>query len=156
AWKRWPGADSATPRHGQPPSDDPRLTYAGPFRNVRPGAIYVGDASCGSAGCHDNKIESYHNHPMGRSILPVPPRDEPPADRAHNNPFLALASQFRVEREGNTVRHRRAAFDDAGRPIYDTALDVAYAIGSGIQGHSYLTVRDGYVFQTPISWYAEK
>jgi tetratricopeptide (TPR) repeat protein len=34
--------------------------------------------------------------------------------------------------------------------------DVHYVIGSGTRGYSYLSDRDGYLFQTPISWYSQK
>ncbi len=136
---------------------DPRLAYTGPFLNIAPDVKYVGSAACGS-GCHDAKLASYREHPMGRSLFAVAGRDPAiPEDQAHNNPFHALGSQFRVERAGDTVRHRRFARDEAGHTIYDTAFDVAYAIGSGAHGHSYLAVREGgYVVQTPISWYAQK
>jgi hypothetical protein len=148
------GPDTA-PNHVEPPPD-PRAVYAGPFLNIAPDVKYVGSASCAAAGCHDRLAASYHHHPMGRSLFPTA-EAEPPTDRAHNNPFDALDSQFRAERQGATVRHHRAAFDDQGRPIYDTALEAVYAIGSGSHGHSYLAVREGgYVVQTPISWYSQK
>jgi hypothetical protein len=137
---------------------DPRVTYAGPFLNVSPEVKYVGSATCATTGCHDALAASYHHHPMGRSLLPTAGADlAPPEDRAHNNPFAALDSQFRVERDGTTVRHHRAAFDEQGRPVYDAALEAVYALGSGSHGHSYLAVREGgYVFETPISWYSQK
>jgi hypothetical protein len=149
-------SDTSGPGRSVPP--DPRLTYDGPFLNVAPDVKYVGSATCAAAGCHDSVAASYHHHPMGRSLFPTAEADPaPPEDRARNNPFAALDSQFRVERDGTTVRHHRAAFDEQGRPIYDTSLEAAYAIGSGSHGHSYLTVREGgYVFQTPISWYSQK
>src|SRR6516165_10836795 len=88
AWYRWrdrPGPDTAPAPDREPPPDDPRLTYAGPFRNVRPGIKYVGDAHC--AGCHDTKIQSYREHPMGRSVFRVPGGADPPADPDHHTPF---------------------------------------------------------------------
>ena len=48
---------------------DPRLTYTGPYRNVRPDVAYVGDAPC--AGCHEAIAKSFARHPMGRSLVPV-------------------------------------------------------------------------------------
>src|SRR5262249_2492243 len=33
---------------------------------------------------------------------------------------------------------------------------VDFVLGSGNHGHSYLTSRGGYLFQTPISWFSEK
>src|SRR5205823_5461429 len=43
-----------------------------------------------------------------------------------------------------------------GRPLLDFRIEAHYAIGAGGRGRSYLTDRDGYLFQTAISWYAEK
>ncbi len=134
---------------------DPRLAYDGPYRNVHPDAKYVGDAAC--ADCHLDIARTYRQHAMGRSLAPAA-RVALPEDAAHHNPFEAFGARFRVEHDGGRVRHRRTslAADADGWPIYDTAFDVAYAVGSGTRGHSFFAVRDGYVFQTPVSWYAQQ
>src|SRR5262249_40045818 len=63
-WWRWHG----TPPTEVPPKrpDDPRLTFPTPFLNVRPEVQYVGDAEC--AKCHSGRTDTYHQHPMGRSM----------------------------------------------------------------------------------------
>ncbi len=137
----------------EPP--DPRRTYAGPYRNVNPDVRYVGDARC--AGCHEDVARSYACHPMGQSLVPAGDlldrqRYEPDV----NNPFTALDRQFRVDRQGERVWHRQAALDTAGQPVVELAQEVRWVIGSGAKGHSYLSTRDGYLLQTPISWYAQK
>jgi hypothetical protein len=135
--------------------NDPRLSYVGPYRNVRPDVEYVGDAVC--AECHEDKARTYRQHPMGRSITSVKAlADRQPYDAAHNNPFEALNSQFLVERDGAHVRHRRAAYDDSGRSVYDFSLDADYAVGSGTRGYSYVADREGFLFQTPISWFSQE
>ncbi len=147
-----PGGPGSVARHLP---DDPRLTYAGPFRNVRPGVKSVGDAVC--AECHNDKAATYREHPMGRSITPMRViAGRQPYDKAHNNPFEAFNSRFFVDREGDQVRHRRTAFDKDGRAVYDFSCEASYAIGSGTRGHSYLTEHDGFYFQTAISWYTQK
>jgi Tfp pilus assembly protein PilF len=155
-WRHGGGGAGPAPHRGSSPPEDPRAAYAGPFLNVAPDVHYVGSAAC--ADCHDRQSSSYRLHPMGRSMFPVAAADSvPPTDATHHNPFNALDSRFFVQRDGETVRHRRTASDDAGRPIYDFALEAAYVIGSGAHGHSYLSVREGgFVVQTPISWYTEK
>ena len=65
-WWRWHGQAPAAPPDV---SDDPRVTYPTPYRNVRPEVHYVGDAEC--AACHQGRGESYHRHPMGRSLAPA-------------------------------------------------------------------------------------
>jgi Tfp pilus assembly protein PilF len=94
---------------------------------------------------------------MGRSLVPAAAlADKQPYDKAHNNDFTAFDILFHVDRQGDRVYHRQTRLDAAGKPIYDFAHEVSYVIGSGTRGHSYLTVRDGFVFQTPISWYSQK
>lgn len=134
-------------------TDDPRLTYTGPYRNVRPDVEYVGDAAC--AGCHDDKHATYRQHPMGRSLAPIDPAKLPPTDAKHNNPFTALGATFRIDRDGGRVFQKEIRGDVAD-PVCVNAIEAQYVVGSGSHGHSYLTDRNGYVYQTPISWFSHK
>jgi predicted CXXCH cytochrome family protein len=134
---------------------DPRVAYVGPFGNLRPEVQYIGDERC--AECHTDIAESYGRHPMGRSLTPI--AELAPAqvyDEKRHNPFTALDSQFSIDRQGDHVWHRQARLDAAGRPIYEYAQEVHYAIGAGRGGLSYITNRNGYLLQTPISWYSQK
>src|SRR5262245_3287006 len=75
-----------------PPPPDPRLTFATPYRNVRPEVRYVGDEAC--ASCHHAISESYHSHPMGRSFLSVSEvADRERYDEAVHNPFTRFDTQ---------------------------------------------------------------
>jgi catechol 2,3-dioxygenase-like lactoylglutathione lyase family enzyme len=130
---------------------DPRLTYSGPFRNVHPGVQYVPEGRC--ADCHADLATSYAGHPMGRSLQPIARAVEGPLP---GSSFEAFGSQFLVERDGDHMRHRRTRLDPAGLPAAEQVWEVAYVIGSGERGYSYLTDWDGYLFQTPVSWYAQK
>jgi hypothetical protein len=134
---------------------DPRRAYAGPYRNVNPDVRYVGDAQC--AGCHEEIAKSYAQHPMGRSIVlaaDLAGRQRYSPDT--HNPFDAFGRQFRVERRGEQVWHRQAVLDDAGKPAAELSHDVRWVVGSGAKGYSYLTERDGYLLQTPVSWFTQK
>jgi hypothetical protein len=148
----WPG-----PPVVEATTDDPRLRYAGPLRNVRPDVAYVGDAEC--AACHADVSESYRRHPMANTLLPVaeviPLEDDGPG---RHNPFPAFGSLFRVEidRRRKRARHVETRADAAGRPVFEFVSEVHYAIGSGNHGRSYLSDRGGYLFQTPISWFSQK
>ena len=152
-WRGRPAPPS--PPAASPPSPDPRLTYAGPYLNVRPDVGYVGDDRC--AECHEEIARSYRRHPMANSLTPIAslaPRQSYGADR--HNPFEAFQSCFLVERVGDGVRHRQTRLGDGRKPIYESEMDVHYAVGSGVHGYSYLSDRDGFVFQTPISWFGQK
>jgi predicted CXXCH cytochrome family protein len=133
---------------------DPRRQYTGPFRNVNPDVRYVAEKDC--AGCHVKEATSFAQHPMGRSLAPVARKEGPPDGARESGAFQALGLQFRIDCEGGRVRHRQIRADAAGRPVAEQAWDVHYVIGSGSRGYSYLSDCDGYVFQTPISWYSQK
>jgi hypothetical protein len=151
-WTRNPGPPPPSPAA---PPRDPRLDYAGPFENVRPGVGYVGDARC--AECHDDLAQTYHQHPMARSLLPVAAlAPGPPQDALHHNPFEAWGKRFWVERRGERVWHGQGHGGGAEDPAARLRAEVRYAIGSGARGHSYLTEHDGYLFQTPVSWFSQK
>ncbi|HTU92316.1 MAG TPA: tetratricopeptide repeat protein [Gemmataceae bacterium] len=145
----------------EPP--DPRRAYAGPYRNIHPDVRYVGDDQC--AGCHDDLARSFARHPMGRSLVPVEsqldrPGALPPSawerEGPSHNSFSILGRRFEVERQGKQLWHRQAVLDDSGKPAVELSLEVRWVIGSGAKGYSYLFERDGYLFQTPISWFAQQ
>jgi hypothetical protein len=136
--------------------DDPRLLYRGPFTNIHPDVAYTNnDNLC--VPCHADHCASYRLHPMARSL-------EPMADRAlheildakHHNPFSALGFRFSLTRRGQDVWHHLDGDDASGRAVVRTTFPVHFAIGSGTRGRSYLTNREGFLFQTPISWFAQK
>src|SRR5438445_5546408 len=133
---------------------DPRLTFPTPYRNVRPGIHYVGESAC--AECHADVAATYRLHPMGRSLAPV---SEAAAveryDQAARNPFEKDGFQFLVERQDGHVFHREFLRDSQGRTVQTYAAEIGFAIGSGTRGRSYLIDREGYVFQSLVSWYSQ-
>ncbi len=133
-----------------PPPPDPRLTFPTPFRNVRPDVPYVGDAAC--APCHQDIDRSYHAHPMGRSAAFT--AKAAPVERYDTAPVTAGAYRLWAEKAGGVVRHHVAAADPSGGALPESVMTADVAIGSGVQGRSYLSVEGGWVWQTPISWFS--
>ena len=148
-WWRKAGSDGAL----EAPAD-PRLTYPGPFRNIHPDVKYVGDAAC--VGCHPLEVKSFHQHPMARSVVPVRRvRSSPPF--VNPTPFEGLGTaRFDLQRRGDRLFNRERRLDRQGKLLAEFDTEVAYVIGSGQRGYSFLAERDGYVFQTSISWYSQK
>jgi predicted CXXCH cytochrome family protein len=145
-WWFWPGPA---------PADDPGLlaVYEGsPYRNVRPGVRYVGDAKC--ALCHEKIAESFRRHPMGRSLGPVAP-DGPGAPPGAPPEFDKLGFHFSAQWQDGHLIHKVVRRDAEGRVAAEEATPVAYVMGSGTRGLSYLVEKDGYLFQSPISWFTQ-
>ena len=148
-WTRERGPDGTAP-----PADDPRLTYATPFLNVRPDVGYVGDEAC--AACHVTHHDSYRRHPMGRSFAPTARTTGPERlDNTAHNPFDKDGIRFRVERRDGQTFHTVDRPTADGRSLFELSRAADYAMGSGTRGRSYLVALDGHLYQSPISWYTQ-
>jgi predicted CXXCH cytochrome family protein len=143
-------------RRSQPPSepesDPPLAELSSPFLNTRPGVKYVGDTAC--AGCHGKLCRGYHGQPMGRSAAAALP-----GDGLERLPALLQTDHLRLEarRQEGRLLHRVTYLDDAGKPLTGVPpveAAIAFTLGSGNQGRAYVVVHNGYLYQSPLSWYS--
>lgn len=128
---------------------------ASPYANAHPGVNYVGDTAC--AGCHAEIAASYRGHSMARALRPM--ADAP--DEARGGPeerelFRAGGFQYTSRREGDRTIHREARRDGRGRVIGSVEGEARYVLGSGAHAMAFLIERDGYLFQSPITWYSQQ
>lgn len=137
----------AAPR---PPAETaPREAVAPlPAPEPRPGG-YVGSQAC--AACHAAINESFAAHPMGRSMDTLPP--ERLVEGTLDGRFVDREREYSVETRDGVVLHRERTLDADGVPIYDQAVPMRFAVGSGTRGRSYLAEHGGVLFQSPIGWY---
>lgn len=131
------------------------VTADSPYLNTRPGVAYVGDAAC--ARCHREIAGAYRDHPMGRSLAPLGQgEDGPPIDAAARLPFDFQGVRYTIERRDGRMFHQARRQGPDGSPLTEIDVEVRYALGSGSRGISYLFERDGYLFQSPIAWFAQQ
>src|SRR5262249_22227625 len=110
-----------------------RLTFATPYRNVRPDVKYVGDEAC--SDCHRRLYVSYHSQPMGRSLSSIGTAvavEHYDAD-AHN-PFDGAGLRYAIDRQRAGVFHKETAIDSLGRSLAWMQAEVHFAVGSGERG----------------------
>src|SRR5947209_2037218 len=96
------GGDGPIAREADP-LPDPREVFPTPFRNVKPGVGYVGDAAC--AVCHRDIAKRYHAHPMGRSaawVASASPLERYDAEAK----FTKMGFDFRAVKVADRVVHR--------------------------------------------------
>lgn len=132
-----------------------RSTAVTPYRNARTGVRYVGDAAC--TRCHEEIASSYHNHPMGRSLSTIDAWT--PDIRGGNEPrklFEAQGFQYSIERRDGRSIHSETRVDNQGREVGRVEGDVRYVLGSGTRGASFLVDHDGYLFESPATWYGQQ
>ena len=124
-----------------------------PYKNTRAGVKYLGDAAC--IGCHKDIAQTYRNHPMGGSLYPIAQAPLIAGQTASSGPlFAAQGFEYFLENQNGRVVHKEIRRDGRGHVIAEADGEVRFAVGSGRLGIAYLIERDGYLFQSPIAWYA--
>lgn len=114
---------------------------------------YVGSEAC--ATCHAEISEKYKSHGMQTATMPVASA-VPIEDYATNVSFTASnGREYRVERTAEGVFHHERMVDNEGRELYDQKVKIDFVVGSGRGGRSYVSERDGFLYQSPISWYVK-
>ena len=94
---------------------------------------------------------------MGRSLAPVGSAwESPPVTAAAGLPFDAMGWQYTVEQIDGHMFHKATRRDQEGNLLAEIAAEVRFALGSGTRGTAFLIERDGFLVQSPISWFAQK
>lgn len=119
------------------------------FRNTQPQAAFVGAAACRE--CHPDQHQSWTQTAHSLALADIDPAREPPPGKFVHRPS---GRSYEVLVEGNAVRHRETARTSALAELLLAELPMKYVIGSGRFSRSYLASRDGFLVESPITWYA--
>ncbi|HEX5272464.1 MAG TPA: tetratricopeptide repeat protein [Gemmataceae bacterium] len=140
-------------RGPRPPADSfPLPAYSeSPFLNTGPEAHYIGTAAC--AACHPAKHRSYLLTAHSRSLAEVDPSAEPP-DGAFDHTLSNRS--YRVYRRDGELRHEEVLRSADGQELTRVDVPVRYRIGSGHFARTYLLVIDGFLHESPITWFASR
>ncbi|HXE13895.1 MAG TPA: hypothetical protein VN633_17335 [Bryobacteraceae bacterium] len=118
-------------------------------RNTAPGVGYVGSEAC--ASCHRQIYNKYVKTAMGRSITVPASGLIQSALTIHSD---TLHRDFEVSREDGDLYQTESSRRD-GRTIFESKHKLAYTIGSGENGLSFVVRHGNYLFQAPLSYYAK-
>lgn len=119
----------------------------------RPGG-YVGSEAC--AECHAAIAASYAKHPMYRSAGTTPGTHDVEDFERDTEFSFDDGRIYRVVKQQDGIYHHEILRDRQGQTIYDEAVKIAYFIGSGTRGKSYVIDRGGLLFQSPVSWFTSE
>ena len=109
---------------------------------------YIGSTAC--TKCHTSQYQSYLKTAHSLALSQVDPSAEP-ADAQFEHELSGRS--YRVYREGGELRHRE--WLTAGDEIASD-YPLKYLIGSGRHTRSYLVGDDGFLMESPITWYASR
>jgi len=116
---------------------------------------YLGDAAC--VRCHAEIAETYRRHPMGRSLAPIGKAPATDRDEGAGRPvFESRGLQYSIEHRDGRVFHQETRRDARGQIVTQNEAEVQFVLGSGRQGAAFLIERDGFLFESPLTWYSQK
>ncbi|MGA7376100.1 MAG: tetratricopeptide repeat protein [Candidatus Sulfotelmatobacter sp.] len=107
---------------------------------------YAGNKAC--ARCHSTIYESYQKTSMAHASGPAIDALTP-AEFTHKESGI----HYRIYGENGRAW---LSFDRPGDPAVQGKRELLYYIGSGRRGRSYLFETDGFLFESPVNWYADK
>jgi TolA-binding protein len=121
------------------------------FANTRAGVEFVGDDAC--RGCHSSIYDSFKRTGMGRSTSIPSPDDL----RELSKPVTIVGSKLNRSykayvHEGKLI-HEVTETDAAGHVVFSEKHDIAFTVGAGDMGKSYLISKGDSLFVSPISYY---
>ncbi|MDE0627147.1 MAG: hypothetical protein OXH99_12170 [Bryobacterales bacterium] len=119
-----------------------------------PADRYVGSKAC--AGCHQALHDTFVASAMGSSMAPVGESIRPLVASARPVVNERLNRRFVVEERPDGFYQRESEASPSEKPPFDSAHRLAYVIGSGVNGFSYLVRRGDHLVQAPISFYARR
>jgi hypothetical protein len=153
-WNRGQDATDELPEGGNPVASGESVVPAdlGLLAPTIDHSNYIGSAAC--AECHPKISLAYSSHPMANSLWKV--SDAPDLEDYDKETTFSPDDHhhYSVQKTADGIVHHERLTDDEGTTLYDQAVRVDYAVGSGAQGRSYLSDQSGLLFMSPISWYS--
>src|SRR5262249_11141430 len=149
-WGPWSDRPEQDPRPGADRIPLPALSSS-PFLNTRAEVAYVGSEACRS--CHPRHHLSFRRTGMGRSMAQIDLGQEPPDGDFEHPPSKR---RYQVRHKNGQLWHREILATDGPGETLLAEFPLSYVIGSGRHSRSYLVEVDGFLTESPVTWYASK
>jgi hypothetical protein len=138
--------------HQNEPATPAQATPSEHYLNTRPGVEYVGDEACRT--CHSSIYTTFKQAGMGRSVS-IPSAEDL---REFTKPLTIINKKLNRSysiyvRDGKIV-HEESEIDAKGHIVFSEVHEIAYTVGAGDVGKSYLVANGDELFVSPISYYA--
>ena len=123
------------------------------YRNLDPSVKYVGQETCGT--CHVDKFDTFTDAQMGRSFKPARP-EHSAAEWDDVDPVYdeALDMYYQAFRRGEELFIMEYRLAD-GDTVHKRTEKIDFIVGSGQHTNSHIMSVNGYLYQMPMTWYAQ-
>lgn len=122
---------------------------ASPYLNTSSDAKYLGTDAC--VECHQDQTVTYHRTGHSRALAEVAPSTEPPGQSYFHG---ASGRQYEVIEQDGIILHRETLGTANGVTLASAEFPIRYLVGSGRHTRSYLVEDNGFLIQSPITWYS--
>src|SRR5690348_1655601 len=122
-----------------------------PYENTLPGVAYVGDEVCRT--CHEPQYNSYKKTGMGNSLSIPGPGSLYEFTKPVQFVKKELGRTYAVYVQSGKLYHSESKLDATGKREFSESHAIAYTVGSGFLGRSYLVQKGDALFVSPISYY---
>ncbi len=123
------------------------------FQNAAPGVRYVGSKMC--KGCHSVIYQQYSRTDMAHStFLPGNILDMGWLDKPVDLYSDKVNRHYQVFARDSKVYQSEYGLDEQGREVFRHTEELAYMVGSGVNGDTPIVRRGDYLFEAPLSYYA--
>lgn len=123
----------------------------GGSRNTAKNVAYVGSNAC--AGCHTAIFRSFRQTAMGRSMSPASQQLKSLSGTVTVRSD-SLNRYFSVFRDGDAAYQSEYQLTPEGNEVFRNTQKLEYAIGSGINGFTYIVRRGNSLVEAPLSYYS--
>ncbi|MBM3970402.1 MAG: hypothetical protein FJ302_11140 [Planctomycetes bacterium] len=151
-WTRRPPLPQANQPNSAGAKSFPLPTISeSPFLNTKPDVAYVGSEACRT--CHADHDAAFRHTGMGRSMADVDLTREPP-DGEFEHPVSKR--RYEVRRHDGQLWHRELLLVDDPAEVLLAEYPVKFVIGSGHHSLTYLVEVDGFLVESPLTWYMSR
>lgn len=127
-------------------------TTTGEYLNAQAGVAYVGDEACRE--CHESQYKDFKKTGMGRSLSIPGPGNWPEFIKPVTLFNKKLNRTYTVSVIDGKMYHAESKRGTNRKPEYSEKHEIAFAVGSGDVGRSYLVIKGDALFLSPISYYS--
>lgn len=122
------------------------------YLNAQSGVEYLGDESC--RRCHSSIYEQFKQTGMGRSVSAPSAEDLRELTKPIKIIDKKLNRSYSIYARDGKIIHEESESDTKGRIVFSETHEIAYTVGAGDVGKSYLVAKGDALFVSPISYYA--
>jgi hypothetical protein len=122
------------------------------YLNAQPAVDYVDDEVC--QNCHPSEYQTFKKTGMGRSASIPTPDDLRELATPVSIKRQKLNRSYSVYSRNGKMFHEESERDARGQLVFSETHEIAYTIGAGDVGKSYLVAKGDALFVSPISYYS--